>query len=264
MVGIETSWVSGLIWFCIALCACLIGIWTSRRLAGRLWLQIIFSLTATFGMAGYSYRPILAQYAREQTKSRMEATLRTESLQIPPETARPPEMPNGRPQDRARTKAPVVPSEQIESSPKIVVSAPQGIAIGGGTVHNPTVNNNYLTTLPPPAIKWSIMQTLDPNFDNPTGEDAGKNPGVRIKVQTEGPFAAPTFAVVCKQPCTMTKAGLAPGWATQKIFYTPRPNTWAFALTAAIDRFDVVVADLRSKNTQPVEIEDVQAVPPIK
>jgi hypothetical protein len=46
-------------------------------------------------------------------------------------------------------------------APSQVITAPNGIAIGGGTVTNPTVNNNYHN--PPPA-NFSFTEDLRPSF----------------------------------------------------------------------------------------------------
>ncbi len=90
------------------------------------------------------------------------------------------------------------------SSPQ-VISAPGGIAIGGGTVTNPQVNNIYGVPAPPPRGYWTT-RTVEP-FTERVQQEPGKfvnvrHPRAEMNLTLEGPFIHPILVVKCSVPCT--------------------------------------------------------------
>lgn len=82
----------------------------------------------------------------------------------------------------------------------LIVSAPNGIAIGGGTVHNPTVNN-FAANRPPPSIKWE-QRSIPPWTGSMEEQNQYvKNPGVDVAITTLGPFDRPAFEIECSTSC---------------------------------------------------------------
>ena len=91
------------------------------------------------------------------------------------------------------------------SPARVDVSAPHGIAIGGGTVTNPTVNN---FTPPAPRVFWSVVDTEQP-------EDR-KRPRTSVKIYLDRAFVDAKFAVRCDRPCDAIGTGSCPGFNQAK------------------------------------------------
>jgi hypothetical protein len=95
-----------------------------------------------------------------------------------------------------------------------VVSAPNGIAIGGGNVINPTVNN---FGPPPPNVAWEYLN--DHPMRGPMGPlPESPHPRRWIKISIDGTFLDAKFAVFCDRPCKAVTAevdvGNAGGFST--------------------------------------------------
>ena len=93
--------------------------------------------------------------------------------------------------DQLDTKTVMAKLDELAEQKRQVISAPNGIAIGGGTVNNPTVNN-YGPPLP--HVTWSILK------DKLTVQ-AGSNPQTWVHISIDRDFSGPRFAVICDRPC---------------------------------------------------------------
>jgi hypothetical protein len=141
------------------------------------------------------------------------------------------------------------------NAPVQVNSAPNGIAIGGGTVSNPTVNN-YGPVLP--QVSWKIEE------GTPLPERA-THPAVWIHISIDRPFLDAKFAVVCDRPCHGVDSQIiAPyGGYMQDIFKAWLPNQPDIAIfvingpnpMSAIDSYRACV---ESDDDQPVKIVAVK------
>ena len=99
------------------------------------------------------------------------------------------------------------PKSAVNQTPT-VVSAPNGIAIGGGTVTSPTVNN-FRNPLPEIEISESIKLPAKPRPQPTPGmpifEMPGTthNPGAEVIVSVKSVFYNPAFVADCSVPCTL-------------------------------------------------------------
>jgi hypothetical protein len=103
----------------------------------------------------------------------------------------------------------VGPSTSVRASPQAAqpnVNAPYGIAIGGGTVSNPTVNNYGP---PPPRIRWLVvpLETAKQYLSQPV---SASRPATVVKITFEGMMEHARFAFVCDRPC---EGGPTSTWA---------------------------------------------------
>ena len=96
-----------------------------------------------------------------------------------------------------QTKKPRKPESQEQKPP--LVSAPNGIAIGGGNVINPTVNNFGPI---PPTVSFEL-------FDRPPLPEAAPQQWIRISINKT--FLDPKFAIICDRPCKALSAGIILG-----------------------------------------------------
>lgn len=101
---------------------------------------------------------------------------------------------NVKPANKSENQPPRKPEVQINS-------APNGIAIGGGVVVNPTVNN-YGPQLP--VVSWELL-------DKPLTQIAGGHPQTWISISIDKTFIDPKFAVICNRNCTASFAQMKLG-----------------------------------------------------
>lgn len=107
--------------------------------------------------------------------------------------------------------AKLLPAGDDDSSPepRTSISAPNGIAIGGGNVTNPTVNNYEPA---PPKIRVDIEYPTEAEVNSSPprrGAAAGSDkPSVSVLVTLQGNFERPAFAFTCDIPCRLVDQGL--------------------------------------------------------
>lgn len=97
------------------------------------------------------------------------------------------------------------PSVKAPPSTPVNNYAPGGIAISGGIVNHPQVNNNRP---PPPPIESTIAVIRPiPKGAYPRGEGspAYDRPGIEVRVTLLGVFYTPAFSVRCSVPCMATE-----------------------------------------------------------
>lgn len=147
-------------------------------------------------------------------------------------------------------------SKELEGGEKQqVITAPNGIAIGGGTVTNPTVNNNtYGAQQPPPHITWNTKPAKPgPTFiEGPTAA----NPGVEVQVIPDNTFVNPMFMVRCDRPCKGTAVHLNAAYGPS-IYSTNSPNSALFSLgvtTGFIAPMTPVTLTVRSFDSNPISV----------
>ncbi len=144
-------------------------------------------------------------------------------------------------------------------SPQMVVSAPNGIAVGGGTVTNPTVNNNYASSVPPPSITWSSAHTDPLPNPGPFSDTLWKYPGSKVEITLQGILYYPLFVVQCNRPCGAITIGVE-GVSSPKLYGTNNPNFTiaGFSMPSELDQGSKVSIDVRSKDENNIEILSVQ------
>jgi len=81
--------------------------------------------------------------------------------------------------------------DELAKQNRQTINAPQGIAIGGGIVYGPTVNNFGPRN---PNVTWSILKDKLPTKE-------AVNPQVWVRIKIDRDFPLPRFAVVCDRPC---------------------------------------------------------------
>jgi hypothetical protein len=123
---------------------------------------------------------------------------------------------------------PITISAAKEASPRPAAEPPPANVCPngncGGTVINPTVNNNYAASQPPPRITWTGSRVED-TAPAPIGSDMPsepKHPGVRITITLLGRFQFPMFTVLCNRPCQAVNIG-TPGASAPSIYLTNNP-----------------------------------------
>jgi hypothetical protein len=115
-----------------------------------------------------------------------------EALNVPPSSPKTPPAPIIV-KEGARAGSILVPKPDTKPSVQ-VNNAPNGFAIGGGNVTNPTVNNFGPL---PPKITWELA----PDRPQPSGS---LRPVVWAKTYLDSPFNNPAFEVFCDRPCIGT------------------------------------------------------------
>lgn len=108
------------------------------------------------------------------------------------------------------------------------ISAPNGIAIGGGTVNNPTVNNNYRNPLPEiqvspslpitPRPRPTVQSSIQPGVPRmPAPDPSVYRPGASVTVILKGVFYNPSFIADCNVPCSLDKAWIVIGGGSSMV-----------------------------------------------
>ena len=141
------------------------------------------------------------------------------------------------------------------------IAAPNGIAIGGGTVTNPTVNNNTMFGVPqpPPPITW-IAKPAGPGYPR-MGSTIPNNPGVDVFITVTNTFPNPIFAVECDRPCTATDV-ITGGAFSPGLFGTARPNVALFSvglISGFLTAGSKVTLTVRSIDNQTIQVRSAHA-----
>jgi hypothetical protein len=181
----------------------------------------------------------------------------------PPSVKPPPPKPS-----RVQTKSSPIP---VPSPAQQVISAPNGIAIGGGTVTNPTVNNNFGSPQPPPKAHM-LNQVPASTGVGVGGEnsaieevDSGLtvNPGVTMQLSVDGEFTNPAFRAICDRPCVFNGASVAPGFVEWPPTILPRGydkrDTVIKIKTASIDQNSYVSLVVRSMDKEKIRVFDISS-----
>lgn len=145
---------------------------------------------------------------------------------------------------------------QAQESKPPQVNAPNGIAIGGGNVFNPTVINVG------PALPTLTFEL----FDKPPLPDSTA-PQQWIRITIDRTFHDPKFAVVCDRPCRVLKADVVfgPNGGMKQVSWGKIPNNENIAVVSvnqpnpmpSEDRVEVVIA---SEDDKPVNILGVKTL----
>lgn len=116
------------------------------------------------------------------------------------------------------TREVIRPSAHAKNQPQQVINAPNGIAIGGGVVNNPTVNNYGPPPEPPAHI--TVEQEA---FSSPTGKLVAK-----VTLRVDHTLETPDFVVTCDRPCYLDRTGTG-SYAMSNLVKSPNiaPNRFA-------------------------------------
>ncbi len=134
----------------------------------------------------------------------------------------------------------------------IVNNAPGGIAISGGTVTNPTVNNYG----PPPAIiRWSTVTRVS--------SEGAKFPRTYVELALDHSIESAKFAVVCDRPCDAVWHEPPPG--ASQVNYASIPNrpdvgVFEFIVPNPFPPDTKIVLGVQSKDDHAVKITQVTTV----
>jgi hypothetical protein len=140
-------------------------------------------------------------------------------------------------------------SENAPAKNEQINNAPGGIAISGGTVSNPTVNNFG----PPPAvIRWIPVARTPP-------QDA-RFPRSYIELALDHSLESAKFAVVCDKPCEAVSH--EPPMGVSQVNYGTIPDqpdvaVFAFISPNPFPPDTKTVLGVQSKDKQPVKIVQV-------
>jgi len=177
-VDASPSWLVSTAWFAAAVIVLIGVIWLWDHTARRHWIiKIISSVIVLAGIAASSYGPIRRQYRQEHPvplakqaepmSNRPDASKETSSSgggdsaskvhRSKPAVKPKPEVAPDSGKKSVSAATPSVPEKLSQTTPTIQInSAPNGIAISGGTVNNPTVIN----TGPPPAVPNPVVPEI--------------------------------------------------------------------------------------------------------
>ncbi len=159
-----------------------------------------------------------------------------------PETTQPPKQAN---------------SEPVTQPPPVNV-CPNGNC--GGTLINPTVNNNYAASQPPPAITWTGSRVEDatpPRIGN--ASSGPKHPGLSLVVKLLGRFQFPMFTVSCSRPCEAVWIGVE-GASAPGLYATNNPLVAAAGfrgMPAFLDAGSTVWITVASKDENDINVLSV-------
>lgn len=145
--------------------------------------------------------------------------------------------------------------ESQEPRPPLI-SAPNGIAIGGGNVTNPTVNNFGPT---PPIPTFELLDK------QPLPESAAPQQWIRIAIDRT--FLDPKFAVLCDRPCKVLRADLVfgPNGGSKQLSWGKIPNQENVAVISInqpnpMPSDDTVESVIASEDDKPVKILGVRVL----
>jgi len=157
-------------------------------------------------------KDVVDEMDRRNARTSSKEVSSAKDVHLPSESVTRPGRPQNEPKAQEVSKAKSKSSDGVStdkpkadgSRPQVVINAPGGIGISGGTVTNPTVNN-YVTPGPPPEIEWSVVKTIEPGeYRGPRRLDPRINfPGQQIRAVLKGPFPNPSFRVECESPCSI-------------------------------------------------------------
>jgi hypothetical protein len=275
VTGNRTSWAWGVFWFLFVAVAAIAGVWIWDHTAKRHWLEkTIISVFLLLFVGRFSYDPIIEQYKREHPPEvvRQETAPNSAPASQPPQPVQEPEgkreTPAARSMPEPERQAKKEQAKTVEPPPAstpVIVSAPNGIAVGGGTVTNPIVNNFGPR---PPQLEWKVSPRIDPlppDSEQVKEYPSNVNPGVNVTITVAGRFIAPMFAVRCDHACFTTGIGIA-GASSPRTYTTNRPDV-AMAgfggIPGQIEAGSVVKVTVRSGDSSDVKVLEVfPYVPP--
>jgi hypothetical protein len=134
------------------------------------------------------------------------------------------------------------------TQPAQINNAPYGIAISGGVVTNPTVNNGP----PTPRLSWSVV-------NRPQPENA-KHPRAYVKISLDKSLVDAKFAVTCDRACNAVETGPLPGFNGSTFLRLMNfPQVAAFVIIGP-NPFPADIEDflgVESADDEPVRILDV-------
>jgi len=173
-------------------------------------------------------------------------------------------------------------STDVTTTQPVVISAPNGIAIGGGAVENPTVNNLYNMPRPLPEMTLTVtegtrrMVHVYPAYLEmrvPIEQRTKlQNPHKIIEITVDRNFMNPAFMITCDHPC-----GIAPsssiGGASNEMptikggnsayqlipLANDNPNTFGFKLqNFTLMPKATLVVDVGSSDLSDIDIKSVE------
>jgi hypothetical protein len=188
-------WLLFMAWPCFIFGACVASGKSNKKWPITVIAAIVSALLL-YGLKVLMYRPLAMQ-----TSSKTEG----QTTQSPPNNQEPPRAPLSPPMISVKPRPKSAPrahgnqestsqsSVANSSPPQQIISAPNGIAIGGGTVINPTVNNG-----PPPAkLLWTQS----------AGGSVKGLENTKIALDVDHTLEVPEFVVTCDRPCSVTLIG---------------------------------------------------------
>lgn len=178
-------------------------------------------------------------------------------------------------------------SDTTPSVPTTVISAPNGIAIGGGTVENPTVNNLYNMPEPLPGLVLNVatgkrsMVHIYPEWletrVSPEQRTRLQNPHKIVEITVDRNFTNPSFAITCDRPCGFAPASSFGAFVGSIEMPTVRPsgnmayqlrsvdlekpNTFGFQLRDFTLRAqNTLIIDVQSGDSSDIEVKTVEPI----